>query len=73
MDQARDDTTLLVPDILYRLPLRAAMARVFEAIATRHATNHGRTSSCCRAEHPRILRRFLEYGERAPYVERLEV
>lgn len=101
-----------MPDILHRLPIRAPMARVFEAFAAPqglnewwtldasgvaeqgeayhldfgpeyrwkalvaavdHANDHFRTSSCCWAQYLRILRRFLEHGERVPYAERLDV
>jgi len=34
---------------------------------------HYRTSSCCWAMYLRILRRYLEHGERVPYEKRLEV
>lgn len=39
----------------------------------RHANEHYRTSSCCWAQYLRILRRFLEHGERVPYDVRLDV
>jgi uncharacterized protein YndB with AHSA1/START domain len=34
---------------------------------------HFRTSSCCWAMYLRILRRYLEHGERVPYDRRLDV
>ena len=33
----------------------------------RHANDHFRTSSCCWANYLRVLRRFVEQGERVPY------
>ena len=39
----------------------------------RHANEHYRTSSCCWAQYLRILRRFVEHGERVPYDTRLDV
>ncbi|MEZ5294362.1 MAG: SRPBCC domain-containing protein [Vicinamibacterales bacterium] len=39
----------------------------------RHPNAHFRTSSCCWAQYLRILRRFLEHGERVPYADRLDV
>lgn len=39
----------------------------------RHANEHHRTSSCCWAQYLRILRRFVEHGERVPYDVRLDV
>lgn len=39
----------------------------------RHANEHFRTSSCCWAQYLRILRRFVEQGERVPYEVRLDV
>ncbi len=38
----------------------------------RHANDHFRTSSCCWANYLRVLRRFVEHGERVPYDERDE-
>jgi uncharacterized protein YndB with AHSA1/START domain len=37
------------------------------------ANDHFRTTSCCWASYLRILRRYLEFGERVPYPVRLEV
>ena len=37
------------------------------------ANAHFRTSSCCWAMYLRILRRYLEHGERVPYEKRLDV
>ncbi|HEV8357178.1 MAG TPA: SRPBCC domain-containing protein [Gemmatimonadales bacterium] len=37
------------------------------------ANQHYRTSCYCWAMYLRILRRFLEHGERVPYAERLDV
>jgi uncharacterized protein YndB with AHSA1/START domain len=34
---------------------------------------HFRTSNCCWAMYLRILRRYLEHGERVPYEKRLDV
>jgi len=39
----------------------------------RHANDHFRTSSCCWANYLRVLRRFVEHGERVPYERRDEV
>ena len=39
----------------------------------RHANDHFRTTSCCWAAYLRVLRRFLEHGERVPYDVRLDV
>ena len=39
----------------------------------RHANEHYRTTSCCWAQYLRVLRRFLEHGERVPYDVRLDV
>jgi uncharacterized protein YndB with AHSA1/START domain len=39
----------------------------------RDANEHYRTTSCCWASYLRILRRYLEFGERVPYPARLEV
>lgn len=39
----------------------------------RHANEHYRTTSCCWASYLRVLRRFLEHGERVPYDHRLDV
>jgi hypothetical protein len=39
----------------------------------RHANDHYRTTSCCWAMYLRVLRRFLEHGERVPYADRLDV
>ena len=36
------------------------------------ANEHYRISSCCWAMYLRILRRWLEHGERVPYAQRLE-
>jgi len=36
----------------------------------RHANEHFRTSSCCWANYLRVLRRFVEHGERVPYGDR---
>jgi uncharacterized protein YndB with AHSA1/START domain len=36
----------------------------------RHANPHFRTSSCCWANYLRVLRRFVEHGERVPYADR---
>ena len=36
----------------------------------RHANDHFRTSSCCWANYLRVLRRFVEHGERVPYADR---
>ncbi|MGD9902707.1 MAG: SRPBCC domain-containing protein [Vicinamibacterales bacterium] len=36
----------------------------------RHANEHFRTSSCCWANYLRVLRRYLEHGERVPYDRR---
>jgi len=38
----------------------------------REANEHLRVSSCCWAMYLRILRRWLEHGERVPYPERLD-
>ena len=38
-----------------------------------HANDHFRTTSCCWASYLRVLRRFLEHGERVPYDVRLDV
>ena len=37
------------------------------------ANAHFRTSSCCWASYLRILRRYVEHGERVPYADRLDV
>lgn len=37
------------------------------------ANEHYRTTNCCWASYLRVLRRFLEHGERVPYTERLDV
>lgn len=37
------------------------------------ANEHYRTTNCCWASYLRVLRRFLEHGERVPYAERLDV
>lgn len=34
---------------------------------------HYRTSNCCWAAYLRILRRYVEHGERVPYAQRLDV
>ena len=39
----------------------------------RHANEHFRTSSCCWANYLRVLRRFVEHGERVPYARRDDV
>lgn len=39
----------------------------------RDANAHYRTTSCCWASYLRILRRYLEHGERVPYAIRLDV
>ena len=39
----------------------------------RHANDHYRTTSCCWAQYLRVLRRFLEHGERVAYDVRLDV
>jgi uncharacterized protein YndB with AHSA1/START domain len=39
----------------------------------RHANEHYRTTSCCWAQYLRILRRYVEHGERVPYDVRLDV
>jgi uncharacterized protein YndB with AHSA1/START domain len=39
----------------------------------RHANEHYRTTNCCWAAYLRVLRRFLEHGERVPYANRLDV
>lgn len=39
----------------------------------RHANEHYRTTSCCWAQYLRILRRFIEHGERVAYDSRLDV
>lgn len=39
----------------------------------RHANEHFRTSNCCWASYLRVLRRFVEHGERVPYADRLDV
>lgn len=39
----------------------------------RDAGDHYRTTSCCWASYLRILRRYVEFGERVPYPVRLEV
>ncbi len=38
----------------------------------REANEHYRISNCCWAMYLRVLRRFLEYGERVPYERRLD-
>jgi len=47
-------------------------------VAFRHTgwpsvNGHYRTSNCCWAMYLRILRRYLEHGERVPYDKRLDV
>ena len=37
------------------------------------ASEHFRITSCCWAMYLRILRRFIEHGERVPYAQRLDV
>lgn len=37
------------------------------------ANEHYRTTNCCWASYLRVLRRYLEHGERVPYAERLDV
>lgn len=37
------------------------------------ATEHYRISNCCWAAYLRVLRRYLEHGERVPYEARLDV
>lgn len=39
----------------------------------READEHFRITACCWAMYLRILRRFIEHGERVPYAERLDV
>lgn len=39
----------------------------------REASAHYRTTSCCWAAYLRLLRRYLEHGERIPYDIRLDV
>jgi uncharacterized protein YndB with AHSA1/START domain len=39
----------------------------------RHTNEHYRTSCCCWAMYLRVLRRFLEHGERVHYADRLDV
>ena len=42
----------------------------FYSSGWRHANDHFRTTSCCWANYLRVLRRFVEHGERVPYAER---
>lgn len=42
----------------------------FYSSGWRHANDHFRTSSCCWANYLRVMRRFVEHGERVPYDQR---
>ena len=42
----------------------------FYSSGWRHANDHFRTTSCCWANYLRVMRRFVEHGERVPYDQR---
>jgi uncharacterized protein YndB with AHSA1/START domain len=45
----------------------------FRHVGWRAENDHYRTSSFCWAMYLRLLKRFVEHGERTPYAERLDV
>jgi uncharacterized protein YndB with AHSA1/START domain len=56
-----------------RLEARGGVTWVgFYHAGWQEANEHYRISSCCWAMYLRILRRWLEHGERVPYAERLD-
>lgn len=72
MTRAEADWTGTVVGIRL-VPDRPRTILEFSHRGWRDANDHFRTTSCCWASYLRILRRFVEHGERVPYPVRLDV